>query len=142
MSGEVTVIIGDAESRRMAKGFVDRAPEGVAIVFREPSDRTLEQNDKLHALLTDISRQVRWHGRYLSVEAWKDVFTAALRSQRHKLETVPGIDGGFVMLGMHTSKMSKRECAELIELVQAFGAEHEVRFKASARDEAAAERAA
>ncbi len=142
MSGEVTVIIGDADSRRMARGFVDRAPAGVALVFREPSDRTLEQNDKLHALITDVARQVKWHGRYLNVEAWKDIFTANYRLHRHGLDTVPGLDGEIVALGMHTSKMGKRECAELIELVQAWGAQNGVQFKASARDEASAEQAA
>lgn len=136
MSGEVTVILSDADSRAMARAFVNRAPAGVAVVFREPTDRTLEQNDTLHGLLTDIARQIQWDGRYLNVEAWKDIFTAALRTEKHKLETVPGLNGGFVMLGMHTSRMSKREMSELIELVLAFGSEQGVRFKQHEREAA------
>lgn len=52
------------------------------------------------------------------------MFTASLSKQ----DVVPGIDGGFVVLGKATSSMSKREFAELVELIYAFGAERGVRF--------------
>ena len=39
-----------------------------------------------------------------------------------------GIDGGFVVCGQRTSKMSKAEFSNLLELIYAFGAEHEVTF--------------
>jgi len=73
-------------------------------------------------MLTDVSRQVNWYGRYLSKWAWKDIFTAARKRQ----DVVPGIEGGFVVLGEHTSRMSKAEMSELIDLMLAFGAEHKV----------------
>lgn len=88
--------------------------------------RSVEQNARLWALLTDVSRQVEWYGQKLTPEEWKDVFTASLN--RHKV--VPGIDGGFVVLGMRTSKMSIREMGELMELIEAFGAQRGVRFTA------------
>lgn len=88
--------------------------------------RSVEQNARLWALLTDVSRQVDWYGQKLTPEEWKDVFTASLK--RHKV--VPGIDGGFVVLGMRTSKMSIREMGELMELIEAFGAQRGVRFTA------------
>jgi len=50
--------------------------------------------------------------------------TASLNKQR----AVPGIDGGFVVLGTKTSRMTKPEMADLIELMYAFGAERGVRF--------------
>ena len=49
---------------------------------------------------------------------------AALRKAR----VVPGIDGGFVPLGMRTSDMSKGELSQLLELIAAFGAERGVKF--------------
>lgn len=88
--------------------------------------RSVEQNARLWALLTDVSRQVEWYGQRLTPEEWKDVFTASLN--RHKV--VPGIDGGFVVLGMRTSKMSIREMGELMELIEAFGVQRGVRFTA------------
>lgn len=53
------------------------------------------------------------------------MFTASLRKAR----VVPGIDpGSFVLLGLHTSAMSKEEMSMLLELIYAFGAEHGVVF--------------
>lgn len=91
----------------------------------EPEKRSSEQNKRLWAMLTDISEQVEWHGVRLSPEDWKAVFTAAMKRNR----IVPGIDGGFVVLGQSTSKMTKAEFSELIELIDAFGAERGVNFK-------------
>lgn len=91
--------------------------------------RTVDQNRLLWAVLTDVSRQVEWHGQRLTKENWKDVFTAALKRQ----QVVPGIDGGFVVLGTSTSRMSKQEFSELIELIYAFGAEHGVEWSEPAQ---------
>ena len=88
----------------------------------ENETRTLAQNKHLWACLTDVSRQVDWYGRRLSQWAWKDIFTAAHKRQ----DVVPGIDGGFVVLGEHTSRMSKAEMSELLEIILAFGANHKV----------------
>lgn len=88
--------------------------------------RTLEQNSKMWAMLTDVSRQVVWHGRKLTPENWKDIFTASLK----KMDVVPNIDGdGFVVLGQSTSKMTIAQLADLITLIEAFGAENGVVFK-------------
>jgi hypothetical protein len=97
------------------------------IVEAKPETRSLAQNARLWAMLTDVSQQVDWYGRKLSPEDWKHVFTAALDKQ----DVVPGINGGFVVLGKSTSKMSRREMAELQELIEAFGVDKGVKFKAS-----------
>ena len=89
--------------------------------------RSLEQNARLWAMLTDISDQVIWHGRKLTPTEWKHVFSASLSKQ----DVVPGIDGGFVVLGKATSKMTRAEMTDLQTLMEAFGAEHGVRFRAT-----------
>lgn len=96
------------------------------VVEVRPETRSLAQNARLWAMLDDISRQVDWYGRKLTAENWKHVFTAALSKQ----DVVPGLDGGFVVLGQATSKMTKAEMSELQELMQAFGAQQGVRFSA------------
>ena len=88
--------------------------------------RSLEQNSRLWAMLTDLSKQVNWYGRKLTPEEWKHVMTAALTKQ----DVVPGIDGGFVVLGKSTSKMTNGEMSELQTLIEAFGAQQGVRFTA------------
>lgn len=95
----------------------------VTISERKKS-RSLEANAKLWAMLADISRQIEWHGRYLTSESWKDIFTAGLKKQ----EVVPGLDNNFVVLGAHTSKMSVAEMAELIELITAFGCQRGIKW--------------
>lgn len=89
--------------------------------------RTNEQNDKMWAMLTDVSRQVPWvlNGKEqkLTPEQWKDIFTAALVQETN---IAPGINGGFVMLGRRTSRMRKKQFVELIELIYAFGADKSV----------------
>lgn len=110
--------------RQRALEAVREAADGWTVTIAEPT-RTLEANAKLWALLTDISEQVEWYGKRLTPEDWKHVFSASLR----KLTVVPNLDGsGFVALGMSTSRMSKREFSDLLELIQAFGAERGVEW--------------
>lgn len=90
----------------------------------KPENRSTEQNARMWAMLAEISRQVDWYGRKLTSEEWKHVFTAALSKQ----DVVPGIDGGFVVLGKATSRMTKGEMSELQALMEAFGAEKNVHF--------------
>jgi len=96
------------------------------VVEIKPETRTLAQNARLWAMLTDVAKQVNWYGRKLTTEEWKHVFTASLSKQ----DVVPGIDGGFVVLGKSTSKMTKPEMSELQQLIEAFGAQQGVRFTA------------
>ena len=107
------------EARRRAAQACQDSPDGFVVTIAEPT-RSLEQNSRLWAMLNDIARQVDWYGKRLSAEDWKHVFSSSLR----KLEVVPNLDGtGFVALGLSTSKMSKRELGDLMELMSAFGAE-------------------
>ncbi len=89
-----------------------------------PETRSTAQNARLWAMLSEISAQVDWYGRKLSPEEWKHVFSASLKKQ----DVVPGLDGGFVVLGLSTSKMTKGEMADLQTLMEAFGAQKGVRF--------------
>jgi hypothetical protein len=116
-------VLSHAVARQNAAKAVSEAPQGMVVEIKEPT-RNLEQNAKLWAMLSEVARQVDWYGRKLSAEDWKHVFTASLSKQ----DVVPGIDGGFVVLGKSTSKMSKREFADLIELISAFGAQRGVKF--------------
>jgi hypothetical protein len=113
--------------RREALTIMNRIPvDGTySVTFAEASKRSIEQNSLLWGLLSDVSRQVDWYGQKLTPENWKDIFSASLR----KSKVVPGVDGNFVVLGQRTSKMTKKEFSDLLELIQAFGAEHGVKFE-------------
>ncbi|MBN9463460.1 MAG: recombination protein NinB [Burkholderiales bacterium] len=113
-----------ATARSRALEAVRAAPDGMVVEVKPPN-RTLEQNALLWSRLTEISRRVEWHGRYLDPESWKHIFTAALSKQ----DVVPGIDGGFVILGKSTARMSKREMTDLLDLIDAFAAERNIDWK-------------
>lgn len=91
-----------------------------------PEKRSDAQNRRLWSQLNDLSEQVDWHGFKLTADEWKSVMSAALK----RTKVVPGIDGGFVVCGQSTSAMSKAEMNELLALIEAFGANHNVAFKA------------
>lgn len=119
------VEIKSKADRNLIATWASNVPEGTTVEFRAPR-RSLDQNALMWSLLGQISKQVDWYGQKLTSEDWKDVLTASLRRTR----VVPGIDAGtFVPLGMRTSQMTKEELAELIELIYAFGAERDVKFR-------------
>ena len=107
----------------------ETATVAVDVYEIEPT-RTIEQNSKLHAMLHDISKQVDWIVDGVEVklceEEWKDLFTAALKKE---MRVAKGIYGGIVLLGKSTRKMKVAEMSDLIELMYAFGAEHDVKWK-------------
>lgn len=108
-------------------------PTGWRLVFQEPK-RTLDQNSRMWAMLTALSVQLPWHGQRLTPDDWKLIFMAALNQE---LRLVPNIHGnGFVQLGRSSSKLSKAEMSELMELIEAFAAEHGVDLKEPANGEA------
>lgn len=115
-------ILAHQTARNLAAQACLEAPDGFVVEIKEKT-RSIEQNSLLWALLTDVSRQVEWYGRKLSPENWKHIFSAALSKQ----DVVPNLDNnGFVVLGQSTSKMSKREFSDLVELINSFGAQHGV----------------
>lgn len=127
------VIIRTQADRNLAAKWAMNVPYGSRIEFKKPR-RSLPQNDLLWARLTDIAQQVEWHGAKLSPADFKDMFTASLRKAR----VVPGIDpGSFVLLGLHTSDMDKEEMTALLDLIDAFGAEHGVVFGDQQQEQAA-----
>ena len=119
------ITIRSSADRQRAALWATKAPAGTRIEFKS-SRRSLPQNDRMWAMLTDIARQLPWHGVKLTPDDWKLVFLDALKRE---VRMVPNIDGnGFVVLGKSTSKMTVREMRDLIELAQSFGAQQGVKF--------------
>lgn len=117
-------LINDVDRRRV-NGWVAKAPPGTMIAFKKHDARSIEQNARMWAMLTEISSQVDWYGEKHTPDEWKDILTASLRSYR----VVPGLNPETrVPLGMRTSSMTRKEMANLLELIEAFGADHSVQF--------------
>jgi len=124
MTRAVIVLTQDTERQKAAR-WAAKLPEGTRVEFKAPK-RSLPQNDRMWAMLTDLASQVKWHGLRLTADDWKLIFLDALRRE---VRMVPNLDGnGFVSLGRSSSDLSKAEMTDLIDLISAFGANHGVVF--------------
>ncbi len=93
-------------------------------------DRSGDQNRALHAMLSDISRQVEHYGKKFDVETWKRLCTAAwLREEGEQAQLIPALDGqGFDLVFARTSKLTVSQCASLITWIEAYGSQAGVRW--------------
>jgi hypothetical protein len=82
----------------------------------------------LWRILTAFSQQIEWpiNGcmQKISKEDWKVILSASFRAEMARLTQTT--DGRIVMLGVSTSRMSKREFTEFIEFLLAVAAERGV----------------
>jgi hypothetical protein len=114
------------EDRDRALRAVAAAPGGSRIEIKA-AKRSTDQNSRMWAMLTDVATQLEWHGKRLRPDDWKLIFLDALKRE---LRMVPNLDGtGFVNLGRSSSDLSKAEMGDLMELIAAFGANHNVKFQ-------------
>lgn len=119
------VVLDSPVARQRAASWVMKAPSGTRCEFKA-SKRSLPQNDRMWAMLTNIARQLPWHGLTLKPDDWKLIFLDGLKRE---LRAVPNLDGtGFVNIGRSSSDLTKQEMTDLIELIFAFGAQHGVVF--------------
>ena len=125
--------VATEQARKEAINELCARPLPFAVTMSD-DDRSVEQNAMLHKLLTDIARQVEHAGKKWNVLIWKRLCTAAwMREAGENAQLIPALDGnGFDVIYEKTSKLGIKKCAELITWVEAFGAEHQVRW--STRD--------
>ena len=103
------------------------------VVEVKPETRSLRQNALLHALIGDIAQQLEWAGAKRDAEVWKRLLVAAwLRARGESVEVLPALDGhGVDVVFRRTSQLSRAECAELVDYVMAWAAEHGVQLRES-----------
>lgn len=94
--------------------------------MKESVTRSTQANRRMWAMLRDLSQQVVWHGQKLTEGEWKDATTAAIKRQK----VIPGIEGGWVVLGSSTKRMTVAEMNELMQFIEYFGADQGVKFSA------------
>lgn len=124
-----TVILIGQEQRDLAKGLIDCAPAGAVVTVKEAT-RNADQNALMWALLSDISR-AKPDGRQWVPETWKAAF---MHSLGHQVKFAEGLDGsGPFPVGFRTSRLSKRQMADLITVIIEYGDRHGVRWSAPDR---------
>lgn len=126
-------IISNDADRKAVIEWVEKCKPGSRVEGRGPA-RTLPQNDRMWAMLTDIVKQRKtMHGREFTTTEWKSMFLEQLafeEGQEHLKQTyVPSLDGQrFVAVGDSTSKLTAEEFSDLIESIFAWGAENGVQW--------------
>jgi hypothetical protein len=124
MSRFLLILANDA-IRKKAKEWIDKAPAGMRVEFRE-AKRSTEQNSKLWACLSDVSTQITHQGRRYDPDRWKVIFMYALGRET---EFMPSLDGvTFIPYGPRSSELSVAEMSELIEFIVAEGTKRGVIF--------------
>jgi hypothetical protein len=100
------------------------------ILEMRPEKRSSAENRLLHALIGEIAAKKDWAGQKRDAECWKRLLVAAwCRTRGESVEVLPALDGhGVDIVPARTSKLTRGECADLIEYVYAWGALNDVRF--------------
>lgn len=112
-------------TREKAAAWVRDWPNGTRVEFREPR-RSLDQNAKLWALLSDVADQAQHCGQRYPAEVWKTLFMQAFGRE---VRFLPTLDGSSVFpLGFRSSELTKAEMSDLIEFILAWGAERGITF--------------
>lgn len=111
-----------ALNRERAKRLIDQAPPNALVNIR-PETRSNEQNARMWAMLSEISR-AKPEGRELTPEVWKSIFMHALgHAQRFEM----ALDGnGVVPVGFRSSRLTKEQMGDLMEMMSEYGARHNV----------------
>lgn len=119
-----TVRLTGPRQREFAARLIHAAPD-YSVVTIKTGDRSLEQNAKMWAMLTDISR-AKPEGRRWVPEVWKSAF---MHSLGHQVQFCEGLDGsGPFPLGFKSSKLTKSQMADLITVIQEYGDRHGVQW--------------
>lgn len=117
-----TVILHADSQRSFAKSLIDRAPVDAVVTVRQAT-RNNDQNAKMWAMLSDISR-AKPEGRHWVPETWKAAFMHCLG---HQIQFCEGLDGsGPFPLGFRSSRLSVSQMADLITCIQEYGDRHSV----------------
>ena len=116
-----TVILRGAPQRQLAKQLIESAPADAVVTIRQAT-RSLDQNARLWAMLSDVSR-AKPEGRRHTPEVWKCLFMSACG---HAVQFEMGLDGRPFPTGFQSSRLTKAEASDLIEFIYAYGAEHGV----------------
>lgn len=99
------------------------------VVKIQPITRSLEQNSKLHALLSDISKQCEFNGKKRDIDTWKMIMVSAHKiATGGQAEMVIGLEGEVINLRESTAQMSVKRLASLIEYITSWGVQNGVIF--------------
>lgn len=124
MTDKVTIHLSGNASRARAIRMVETAPKGYSVTISEET-RTLEQNRLMWPLIKDMREQIEGMDAF-TPDQTKLRFLNALDNEMQMLPELEG--GGMFVVGQRSSTLTKSQFSDLIELMFAHGAKHDVRW--------------
>lgn len=113
--------------RHNACQAIMQAPEGMVVQIKEKT-RSLEQNARLHALFSEVSRQSSWCGRKMNPEQWKVLFISGhSQATGNGADMIPGLENEYVNIRESSASMTIARMSSLIEYIHAWCADNNVR---------------
>lgn len=121
--------IDSAAKREQAIDWIRKAKTGSRVEFKGPC-RSLDQNSRFWAMLTDCAVQGRINDRRFNTEQWKLMFMHAYAEERGiEIKYLPALNrAGMVPCGRSSSDLSVSEMSELMDYIAAWGAENGIKF--------------
>jgi len=112
-------------NRERARIWCVKAPDDVVVTFKKQT-RSVDQNSKLWATLTDVALHAELNGKKYKPEQWKVIFMNAMGYEQ---DVIQGIRGDWVPTGFKTSKLNKEQMSDLITYIEAYCAEKKISLK-------------
>lgn len=111
--------------RGLARSCLDKMPEGGIVRFEPEPSRSTDQNDKMWAMIGDISKQVQHNGKSHTPEVWKQL---AMHALGHEVRFEIGLNGEPFPVGFRSSKLTVKKMADLITWLYQYGDEQGVKW--------------
>lgn len=117
------------QTRQLAQSAIQNAPDGWTVTIKPPG-RSLDQNARLHAMLSDIAASgFEWAGCQRTVDELKTLFVSAWMIETGRTsEVVRGFNDEPVQMRRSTAAMSREELGELMDMIEAFCAQRGIRL--------------
>lgn len=124
MSRHFITIHSESDRQRVHK-YVAQAPTGTRVEFKA-ARRSVAQNDRMWAMLTDVAAQKEHAGRKFTPDQWKVLFMHACGKE---VQFLPALDAStFIPWGQSSRDLSKHEMSDLIEFMMSWGTQNGVIF--------------
>lgn len=117
------VVLRNKHSRLDACRLIWAAPIGASVSIAKQV-RTLPQNSRMWAMLTEVAL-AEPEGRKHTPEVWKMLF---MHSLGHQARFEIGLNGEPFPTGFRSSRLTKEQMSDLIEVIYEYGSRHGVRF--------------
>jgi hypothetical protein len=129
-------VLAHQRARENAAAYCMTAPDGQVVRFSDP-EKSRDQEQRYHAMIGDIARQIEHIGRKwdaddmkrLLIDEFADEMRAAGTPLHHDGRVIPSLDGRrIVQLGIQSRDFYVKEAAAFIEFLYAFGAARNVQW--------------